>query len=165
MTLLTSAVHRRITSDFLRLQSLFTIACDPHMIELLYEYGNEFSNNLLENPSCSHSKATSQSNDLEREQYIRKKYIEKIYLQPCHRTRTTTPDELNSMLYENIETADYGKTLHLLMLGANPNYTEKMFSVADHAKRHQQTKQMKIILANGGREWLTQVLMFPSCVI
>jgi hypothetical protein len=26
-----------------------------------------------------------------------------------------------------------------------------MFAVADHAKRHQQIKQMKIILANGGK--------------
>lgn len=56
------------------------------------------------------------------------------------------------MLYENVETTDCGKTLHLILLGANPNYSQKMFSVADHAKRHQQIKQMKIILANGGKE-------------
>jgi hypothetical protein len=57
------------------------------------------------------------------------------------------------MLYENVETADYKKTLYLIILGANPNYSEKMFAVADHAERHQQTKQMKIILANGGRNF------------
>ena len=55
------------------------------------------------------------------------------------------------MLYENVETSNCGKTLHLIMLGANPNYSQKMFAVADHAKRHQQIKQMKIILANGGK--------------
>jgi len=55
------------------------------------------------------------------------------------------------MLYENVETSDCGKTLHLIMLGADPNYSQKMFAVADHAKRHQQIKQMKIILANGGK--------------
>jgi hypothetical protein len=55
------------------------------------------------------------------------------------------------MLYENVETSDCLKTLHLIMLGANPNYSQKMFAVADHAKRHHQTKQMKIILANGGK--------------
>jgi hypothetical protein len=56
------------------------------------------------------------------------------------------------MLYENVETSDCGKTLHLIMLGADPNFSQKMFSVADHAKRHQQIKQMKIILANGGKQ-------------
>ena len=96
-------------------------------------------------------KPTEQSNDLERQQYIRKKYIERIYLQSYYRHRTLSEDELNRMLYENVETDDYGKTIHLLMLGANANYSDKMFSVADHAKRHQQTKQMKIILANGGK--------------
>ena len=54
------------------------------------------------------------------------------------------------MLYENVETPDCQKTLHLLILGADANYSEKMFPVADHAKRYQQTKQMKLILANGG---------------
>ncbi|CAF1123407.1 unnamed protein product [Adineta ricciae] len=145
-----AAIHRLITSDFLRLQSLLTIACDPHLIELLVEFGNQFSNNLLENDSSLLVKPTEQSNDLERQQYIRKKYIEKIYLQSYYRHRTLSQDELNRMLYENVETTDYGKTIHLFMLGANANYSDKMFSVADHAKRHQQTKQMKIILANGG---------------
>jgi hypothetical protein len=89
----------------------------------------------------------------EREQYIRKKYLDKLYLQPLqiNNKTTFTQEQLNEMLYENVETPDCGKTLHLIMLGANPNYSQKMFAVADHAKRHQQIKQMRIILANGGK--------------
>jgi hypothetical protein len=77
----------------------------------------------------------------------------KIYLQPLqiNNKNNFTQDQLNEMLYENVETSDCGKTLHLIMLGANTNYSHKMFAVADHAKRHQQIKQMKIILANGGK--------------
>jgi hypothetical protein len=101
------------------------------------------------------SKPTYSSSQLEREQYIRKKYIDKIYLQAWTNSKTTghqlTQDELDQMLYENVETSDCGKTLHFIMLGANPNYSQKMFAVADHAKRHQQTPQMKLILANGGK--------------
>ncbi|CAF4841160.1 unnamed protein product, partial [Rotaria socialis] len=45
------------------------------------------------------------------------------------------------MLYENVETADYKITLHLIMLGADTNYSEKNFATADQAQRHQQIKQ------------------------
>jgi hypothetical protein len=55
------------------------------------------------------------------------------------------------MLYENVETSDCKKTLHLIILGANVNYSEKRFAVADHAERHQQIQQLKILLVNGGR--------------
>jgi hypothetical protein len=108
-------------------------------------------NYFLENDLSKTYKPNDNSSESEREEYIRKKYIEKCYLQlkPDY-----TQDELNKMLYENVETSDYKKTLYLIVLGANPNYSEKMFAVADHAKRHQQIKQMKIILANGGRDFL-----------
>jgi hypothetical protein len=145
-----TVVHRFLTSDFLRLQSLLTTACDHDLIDLLYDYGNQFANSLLENDSSKISKPNDNSSESERVEYIRKKYIEKIYLRSNH---VYNQDELNKMLYENVETADYKKTLYLIILGANPNYSEKMFAVADHAERHQQTKQMKIILANGGRNF------------
>ncbi|CAF1367503.1 unnamed protein product [Adineta steineri] len=144
-------VHRLLTSDFLRLQSLLTTACDPYLIDLLCDYGNEFSNSLLENETSQFSKPNDNSSEFEREQYIRKKYIEKIYLRSNQSNYYYTQYDLNKMLYENVETTDCGKTLHLIMLGADPNYSEKMFPVADHAKRHQQIKQLKIILANGGQ--------------
>jgi hypothetical protein len=145
-----TVVHRFLTSDFLRLQSLLTTACDHDLIDLLHDYGNQFANSLLENDSSKLSKPNDNSSESERVEYIRKKYIEKIYLRSNH---VYNQDELNKMLYENVETADYKKTLYLIILGANPNYSEKMFAVADHAERHQQTKQMKIILANGGRNF------------
>jgi hypothetical protein len=145
-----TVVHRFLTSDFLRLQSLLTTACDHDLIDLLYDYGNQFANSLLENDSSKISKPNDNSSESERVEYIKKKYIEKIYLRSNH---VYNQDELNKMLYENVETADYKKTLYLIILGANPNYSEKMFAVADHAERHQQTKQMKIILANGGRNF------------
>ncbi len=145
-----TVVHRFLTSDFLRLQSLLTTACDHDLIDLLYDYGNQFANSLLENDSSKLSKPNDNSSESERVEYIKKKYIEKIYLRSNH---VYNQDELNKMLYENVETADYKKTLYLIILGANPNYSEKMFAVADHAERHQQTKQMKIILANGGRNF------------
>jgi len=145
-----TVVHRFLTSDFLRLQSLLTTACDHDLIDLLYDYGNQFANSLLENDSSKLSKPNDNSSESERVEYIRKKYIEKIYLRSNH---VYNQDELNKMLYENVETADYKKTLYLIILGANPNYSEKMFAVADQAERHQQTKQMKIILANGGRNF------------
>lgn len=141
------AVHQRLTSDFLHFQSLLSSTCDSYLIDLLHDYGNEYLNNLLENTQLKSSKPNDNSTEFEREEYIRKKYIEKLDLQFNHRY---TQDELDQMLYENVETTDYKKTLHLIILGANPNYSEKMFAVADHAKRHQQIKQMKIILANGG---------------
>ncbi|CAF4855100.1 unnamed protein product, partial [Rotaria socialis] len=73
-----------------------------------------------------------------------------MYLQPLQFNRINlTQEQLDALLYENVETLDCGKTLHLLMLGANPNFSQKMFAVADHAKRHQQIRQMKLILANG----------------
>ncbi len=149
-----SAVHQQLTSDFLHLQSLLTTACDPDLIDLLHDYGNEYSNNLLGDHSFDQFKPNYTSTHDQREQYIRKKYIEKIHLQPLEiNTKSIfTQEQLNEMLYENVETSDCMKTLHLIMLGANPNYSQKMFAVADHAKRHQQTKQMKIILANGGKE-------------
>ncbi len=143
-----TAIHRRLTSDFLHLQSLLSTTCDHYLIDLLHDYGNEFVNNLLENDIAKTSKPNDDSSELEREEYIRKKYIEKSYLQSDY---DYTQEELNKMLYENVETSDYEKTLHLILLGANPNYAEKMFAVADHAKRYQQIKQMKIILANGGK--------------
>lgn len=148
-----SAIHQLITSDFLRLQSLLSPACDPDLIDLLNEYGNSYTNNLLESNSLGILKPNYNSTSFEREQYIRKKYIEKLYLQPIQINNKIidTQDQLNEMLYDNVETSDCGKTLHLIMLGANPNYSQKMFAVADHAKRHQQIKQMKIILANGGK--------------
>ena len=96
-------------------------------------------------------KPPKNSSILEREEYIRNKYIRKNYLQPYHDNQTYTQEQFNKMLYENVETSDCKKTLHLLMLGADPNYSEKRFAVADHAQRHQQIKQMKLILANGGR--------------
>jgi len=145
-----TVVHRFLTSDFLRLQSLLTTACDHDLIDLLYDYGNQFANSLLENDSSKLSKPNDNSSESERVEYIKKKYIEKIYLRSNH---VYNQDELNKMLYENVETTDYKKTLYLIILGANPNYSEKMFAVADHAERHQQTKQMKIILANGGRNF------------
>lgn len=100
------------------------------------------------------------SNSTEREQYIRQKYIEKLHLQPLeiNGRNSFSPQQLNEMLYENVETTDCGKTLHLILLGANPNYSQKMFSVADHAKRHQQIKQMKIILTNGGKRTKNECL-------
>lgn len=149
------AVHQRLTSDFLRIQSLIATSCDPDLIDLLREFGNEYSNDLLEAKLSDGIKPTYESSLDDREQYIRKKYLEKSFLRPLLHPKSHQPlnqDELNRNLYENVETADWKKTLHLLMLGANPNYSEKMFAVADHAKRHQQFKQMKLILANGGRE-------------
>ncbi|CAF3289073.1 unnamed protein product [Rotaria socialis] len=146
-----AAIHRFLTSDFLRLQSLTTTSCDPDLIDLLHDYGNEYSNKLLENHSLGILKPTYTSTQLEREQYIRKKYLDKMYLQPLQFNRINlTQEQLDVLLYENVETLDCGKTLHLLMLGANPNFSQKMFAVADHAKRHQQIRQMKLILANGG---------------
>ncbi|CAF4528712.1 unnamed protein product, partial [Rotaria socialis] len=145
-----AAIHRFLTSDFLRLQSLTTTSCDPDLIDLLHDYGNEYSNKLLENHSLGILKPTYTSTQLEREQYIRKKYLDKMYLQPLQFNRINlTQEQLDVLLYENVETLDCGKTLHLLMLGANPNFSQKMFAVADHAKRHQQIRQMKLILANG----------------
>ncbi|CAF2731513.1 unnamed protein product [Rotaria sp. Silwood2] len=148
-----AAVHDLLTSDFLRLQSLTTTtSCDSDLIDLLYDYGNQYSNKLLENSSLGILKPNYTSTQIEREQYIRKKYLDKLYLQPLeiNNKNTFTQEQLNEMLYENVETSDCGKTVHLIMLGANPNYSQKMFAVADHAKRHQQIRQMKIILANGG---------------
>ena len=145
-----AAIHQRLTSDFLRLQSLITTKCDIYLIDLLHDYGNKFSNSLLEYNPSKLPKPNSNSSTLEREKYIRKKYIEKFFLRPYQFNLTYTQSQLDKMLYENVETSDYKKTLHLIMLGANVNYMEKMFAVADHAKRHQQIKQMKIILANGG---------------
>ncbi|CAF3403123.1 unnamed protein product [Rotaria sp. Silwood1] len=147
-----AAIHQLLTSDFLRLQSLITTSCDSDLIDLLHDYGNEYSNKLLENNSLGILKPNNASTQIEREQYIRKKYLDKIYLQPLEINNKTnfTQEQLNEMLYENVETSDCRKTIHLIMLGANPNYSQKMFAVADHAKRHQQIKQMKIILANGG---------------
>ena len=121
--------------------------CDHYLIDLLHDYGNKYVNNFLENDQAKLQKPNGRSSDVEREEYIRKKYVEKIYLQE-HENYSI--DQLNQMLYENVETSNYLKTLYLLVLGANPNYSEKMFAVADHAKRHQQIKQMKIILVNGG---------------
>ncbi|CAF0890451.1 unnamed protein product [Rotaria sp. Silwood1] len=146
-----AAIHHRLTSNCLRLQSLMTNTCDSDLIDLLHDYGNQFANSLLENNSSKNSKPNINSTEFERKQYIRKKYIEKIYLRPYQSNQQIyTKDQLNKMLYENVETTDYKKTLHLLMLGADSNYTEKNFAVADHAQRHHQIKQMKIILANGG---------------
>ncbi|CAF4230374.1 unnamed protein product, partial [Rotaria sp. Silwood2] len=146
-----AVIHHRLTSNFLRLQSLMTNTCDSDLIDLFHDYGNQFANSLLENNSSINSKPNTNSTEFERKQYIRKKYIEKINLRPYQSNQQTyTKDQLNKMLYENVETIDYKKTLHLIMLGADPNYSEKNFSVADHAQRHQQIKQMKIILANGG---------------
>ena len=147
------AVHRSLTSDSLHLLSFTASTCDADLIELLRDYGNQHSNRLLENHSLGLLKPTSNSSHVEREQYIRKKYVDKLYLQPLFLNKTNkclSQEQLNQMLYENVETSDCGKTLHLLMLGANPNYSQKMFAVADHAKRHQQVKQMKLVLANGG---------------
>ncbi len=143
------AIHRRLTSEFLQLQSLLSSNCDHYLIDLLHDYGNKLVNNILENDLSKSHKPNEQSSEFEREQYIRKKYLEKAYLQSHE---NYTQEELNHMLYENVETSDYSKTLYLIVLGANPNYSEKMFAVADHAKRHQQIKQMKIILANGGNK-------------
>ncbi|CAF0962222.1 unnamed protein product [Adineta ricciae] len=147
-----AAVHRLLTSDFLSLQSLLSTTCDSDLIDLLHDYGNHYFNKLLENQLLGVLKPTCLATQSEREQYIRKKYIDRLYLQPLqiNNRNAFTQDELNAMLYENVETPDCGKTVHLIMLGANPNFSQKMFAVADHAKRHQQTKQMKIILANGG---------------
>ncbi|CAF0775359.1 unnamed protein product [Rotaria sordida] len=147
-----AAIHDLLTSDFLRLQSLITTSCDSDLIDLLHDYGNRYSNKLLENNSLGILKPNSISTQIEREQYIRKKYLDKLYLQPLeiNNKNIFTQEQLNEMLYENVETSNCGKTLHLIMLGANPNYSQKMFAVADHAKRHQQIRQMKIILANGG---------------
>lgn len=146
-------IHRQLTSNFLHLESLKIATCDSDIIDLLHDYGNRLSNSLLENDASKKSKPTPNSSETERQEYIRKKYIEKEYLRP-YRSKdqhTWSKDELNKLLYENIETADYKKTIHLIILGADPNYSEKNFAVADHAQRHQQTKQMKIILANGGK--------------
>ena len=130
-------------------------SCDSDFIDLLHDYGNQYVNQLLENYSLGILKPNDNSTKIEREQYIRKKYIDKAYLQliEINKKNNFTQEQLNEMLYENVETSDCGKTIHLIMVGADPNYTQKMFAVADHAKRHQQIKQMKIILANGGRSY------------
>ncbi|CAF1443614.1 unnamed protein product, partial [Didymodactylos carnosus] len=147
-----STVHRRLTCDFLSLQSLLTVNCDPDLIELLKELGNEYSNGLLEHSSFSILKPNEQSSDYEREQYVKEKYINKNYLRPLDDNINSHHQyDLDRLLYENVETNDYRLTLQLLMHGANPNYFEKMFSVTDHAKRHQQIKQMKLVYANGGQ--------------
>ena len=62
-----------------------------------------------------------------------------------------TVENLNQTLYENVESNDVESTLTLIIHGADPNYSEKTFSVVDHAKLYQQTKQVKILLANGGK--------------
>ena len=124
-----SAVHQSLTSDFLRLQSLLTTACDPDLIDLIHDYGNAYFNNILGDHSFDSLKPNYMSTQDEREQYIRKKYIERIHLQPfeINNKSTFTQEQLNQMLYENVETFDCLKTLHLIMLGANPNYSQKMF--------------------------------------
>jgi len=142
-------IHEKLTSDFLTIQSLLAKDCDPDLIDLLHEFGNEYSNRLLEKNLHDSIKPNSSSTDEQREQYIRKKYLEKIFLEQLEQ-QNPTQFELNQMLYESVETTDCIKTLHLLMLGADANYSQKMFAVADHAKRYQQIKQMKLILANGG---------------
>jgi hypothetical protein len=148
------AIHSRLTWNFLHLQSLMTTACDSDLIDLLHDYGNQFSNTLLEDNLSKNDKPNADSSEFEREEYIRNKYLEKLYLRSHQLKNPYTQEQLNKMLYENVETSNYKKTLHLIMLGANPNYSEKMFAVADHAKRYQQIKQMKIILANGGTSLL-----------
>jgi len=139
-----ASIHQRLTSDFLHLQSLLSTSCDPYLVDLLHDYGNQFVNQMIDNQNL---KPNDQSSDIEREEYIRKKYLERNFLREKNHY---TQDELNQMLYENVETSDYGKTLYLIILGADPNYSEKMFTVADHAKRYQQIKQMQMVLANGG---------------
>lgn len=146
-----SVVHRSLTSQFLRLQSLLITDCDPDLVELLREYGNEFSNRLLEQQiPPTMVKPTYQSSQFEREQYITKKYVNREFLSRSQYSNKSQ-EELNEILYENVETSNCAKTLHLLMLGANPNYSPKTFTVADHARRHQQWRQMKLIVANGGK--------------
>ncbi|CAM4954510.1 unnamed protein product [Rotaria socialis] len=146
-----AAIHHRLTSKFLLLQSLISTTCDWDLIDLINDYGNRYSNSLLEYGCSKDSKPNNDSSEFERKQYIRKKYIEKVFLKPYDLNRDAyTQDQLNKMLYENVETADYKITLHLIMLGADTNYSEKNFATADQAQRHQQIKQMKVILANGG---------------
>jgi hypothetical protein len=149
-----TAVHQILTSEFLHLQSLLTISCDPDLIDLLHDYGNEYSNKLLGDDLFENFKPNYYSTQIEREQYIKKKYLEKIHLA---KQNNYSQEQLNQLLYENVETNNYGKTLHLIMLGANTNYSQKMFSIADHAKRYQQIKQMKIILANGGKFCISDI--------
>ena len=143
-----SEVHRRLTSDFLQLQPLTAIASDVDLVDLFHYYGNQYANSLLENEQAAQLKPNENSPRQERDDYIRRKYRIKCYAQ--FSTPNLTQNQLNQMLYENVETSDYKTTLRLIMQGADANYSEKMFSVADHAQRYQQIKQMKLILANGG---------------
>ena len=143
-----SDAHRRLTSDFLQLQPLTAIAYDVDLVDLFHYYGNRYANSLLENEQSAQLKPNEKSSQREREDYIRRKYRINCYAQLS--TPNLTQNQLNQMLYENVETSDYKTTLRLIMQGADANYVEKMFSVADHAQRYQQVKQMKLILANGG---------------
>lgn len=140
-------------NSFIHLQSLIRTTCDWDLIDLINDHGNKYANSLLEFNISKSTKPNSNSSEFERKQYIRKKYIEKAFLKPFDNNHSVySQDQLNKMLYENVETDNYRNTIHLIMLGADSNYLEKNFPIADHAQRHQQLKQMKIILANGGKK-------------
>lgn len=139
-----------MTSDFLYLQSLKIIAEDFDWVELFRDLGNHFTNSLLENSAAHSIKPTEKSSFEERSIYIQKKYLEKCFV-PWSKS-TLNVEKLNQQLYQTVQTPDCPTTLRLLIQGADPNYSEKVFPVADHAKRHQQSKQSKLILANGGKQ-------------
>lgn len=136
-----------MTTDFLELRSLLSTDCDPDLIDLIREHGNGFGNRLLEHSLPNGVKPNYRSTEHEREQYIKRKYVNRDFLQQFDHGK------LDECLYENVETSNSGKTLHLLMSGANPNFSQKMFTVFDHAKRHQQWKQMKLVATNGGKKY------------
>ena len=142
------AVHRQLTSEFLHLQTLRIIAEDSDWVELFRDLGNHFSNSLLENSNAKSIKPKETSSAEDRSVYIEKKYVKKCFV-PWSNT-TLNIEHLNQQLYATVETPDFPTTLRLLIQGADPNYSQKVFPVADQAKRHQQIKQSKLILANGG---------------
>lgn len=144
-----SAIHDRTTSTFLHLQPLPTLCTDSDFVELFHDYGNQFANSLLEDRLPREKKLRENSSEQEREEFIQKKYCEKAFV--FQAKRRVSANDLNRMLFENVETQHCGTTLELIIQGADPKYSEKIFSVVDHAKRYQQMKQVKILLANGGK--------------
>jgi len=110
-----SGIHRGLGVQYSKVRSLRLDKCDPSLLLVLEEIGNDVANEIYEAKLGEGEKPNAKSSREELEAFIRAKYVEKRFLLPSE-----IPEEKkNGELVKAVRNGDLKQTYKLLAQGAD----------------------------------------------
>ncbi|XP_060744254.1 BAR_ACAPs and ArfGap_ACAP domain-containing protein [Tachysurus vachellii] len=120
-----SGIHRSLGVHLSKVRSLTLDSWDPEQIKLLCVLGNDVINGIYECHLSEMEKPNSDSARQQKEVYIRKKYVERKFVQGCdpHLTEETVQQWAGRRLYDAALCGDIVSMALALAQGGDVNWT------------------------------------------